>query len=43
MNYSRRSITAAFMLTLFASAAVYADASSEPSQVIADGAKVTVE
>jgi hypothetical protein len=43
MNYSQKSITAAFMLAMFASAAVYADASSEPSQVIVDGAKVTVE
>ena len=43
MNYSQKSITTAFMLAIFTSAAVSAEASSEPSQVIADGAKVTVE
>jgi FKBP-type peptidyl-prolyl cis-trans isomerase 2 len=43
MHYSQKSITAAFLLAMFTSAAVYTDASSEPSPVIADGAKVTVE
>ena len=43
MNYSQKSITAAFMLAMFTSAALYADAASEPSQAIADGSKVTVE
>jgi FKBP-type peptidyl-prolyl cis-trans isomerase 2 len=43
MNDSRKLITAAFMSAMFTSAALYVDASSESSQMIADGAKVTVE
>lgn len=43
MNYLQKAITAAVLLALFTSAAVYADASSEPSPSIADGTKVTVE
>jgi FKBP-type peptidyl-prolyl cis-trans isomerase 2 len=43
MNYSQKSIAAAFMFAMVASGAVYADASSDQSSAIADGSKVTVE
>jgi FKBP-type peptidyl-prolyl cis-trans isomerase SlyD len=43
MNHSQKPIATALMFAMLTSGAIYADASSELSQVISDGAKVTVE
>jgi FKBP-type peptidyl-prolyl cis-trans isomerase 2 len=43
MNYSQKSIAAAFMLAMFTSVPIYVEASSDQSSTIADGSKVTVE